>query len=214
MPVYGPALRAAAPTVSLRMAEPTDADLLTRAQAGDQAAFGRLVREHQRRVFACALQMLADRSEADDAVQETFLRAWRALSRFDGRSKLSTWLYRICVNVCLNILRKRRRAPTADVDDPRIPEAKADPTQGGSDPEQAFQNAQLYGRVGRALDNLSPSLRSAVVLVLLQGLPHREAAEVLGCPEGTVAWRIHEARRKMREELADLTSAGAGREAS
>jgi len=197
------------------MGEATDeAELLERAQGGDQRAFGKLVRLHQRRVFATAVQMLADRGEAEDAVQETFVRAWRALARFDGRSKLSTWLYRICVNVCLNAIRRRKRVAASDVDDPRIPEPVADPTQGGSDPQHVAEMGELYGRLGKALDALSPSLRSAVVLVLLQGLPHKEAAEALGCPEGTVAWRIHEARRRMRGELADLMEPEKGREAS
>lgn len=199
------------------MAQPSpdasEGALLEAAQEGDERAFGRLVRMHQQRIHACALKMLGDRGEAEDAVQETFVRAWRALDRFDGRSKLSTWLYRICVNVSLNVIRRRRRA--ADVDDPRIPEPQADPTQGGIDPERRAAMVQLYGRLGEALDALSPSLRTAVVLVLLEGMPHKEAAAVLGIPEGTVAWRIHEARRRMRIMLHDVIEpAEDGREAS
>ncbi|MAQ14650.1 MAG: RNA polymerase subunit sigma [Sandaracinus sp.] len=194
--------------------EARERTLLDEAQGGDKRAFGQLVRLHQRRVHACALQMLGDRGEAEDAVQETFVRAWRALKRFDGRSKLSTWLYRICVNVCLNALRRRKRVARNDIDDPRIPEPAADPTQGHTDPERHVESAQLYGRLGEALDALSPSLRTAVVLVLLQGMPHKEAAAVLGIPEGTVAWRIHEARRRMRVMLHDLVDPAEGREAS
>lgn len=184
--------------------EPQESDQIALAQKGDRAAFGRLVRLHQRRVYACAMQMMADTSEADDVVQETFMRAWRALPRFDGRSELSTWLYRICVNVCLNHLRRRKRRAAADVDDPRIPEPVADPTQGKTDPRSSTEAAQLYRRLAVALDGLSESLRTTVILVLVQGVPHKEAAEILGCPEGTIAWRIHEARRRLREELADL----------
>ncbi len=147
--------------------------------------------------------MLTDRGEAEDAAQETFLRAWRALGRFDGRSQLSTWLYRIGVNVCLNALRRRKRVTMTDVDDPRLPEPAADPISEGTDPERAVQLAQLSRRLETALEGLSPSLRSAVVLVLFQGLPHTEAAAVLGCSEGTVAWRIHEARRRLRLALYD-----------
>lgn len=193
------------------MGESDETELIERARKGDQGAFSQLVRQHQRRVHSCALQMLGDRAQAEDAVQETFLRAWRALDRFDGRAKLSTWLYRICVNVSLNAIRRRRRS-TSDIDDPRIPEPAADPTQANVDPAHTLEMGQLYGRLGRALDGLSPSLRSAVVLVLIQGLPHKEAAQVLGIPEGTVAWRIHEARRRLRDELSDLMEAS--REAS
>lgn len=188
------------------MADPREAELLKKAQGGDRQAFGRLVRLHQRRVFACAMQMLADAGEAEDALQETFLRAWRALPRFDGRSELSTWLYRICVNVCLNTIRKRKRRAASDVDDPRVPEPEADPTQGTNDPGRSTEAAQLYGRLAAALDRLSPTLRTTVILVLVEGVPHKEAARVLGCPEGTIAWRIHEARRRLRKELGDMFS--------
>jgi RNA polymerase sigma-70 factor (ECF subfamily) len=190
---------------------PTEADLLDRARGGEQAAFGALVRIHQRRVYACALQMLGDAAEAEDAVQETFLRAYRALARFDGRSELSTWLYRICMNVSLNVLRRRRRVREADLADPRVPEPVADATQGEVDPRRSIEARQLYAKLAEALDALSPSLRSTVVLVCLQGVPQKEAAEILGCPEGTVAWRIHEARGRIREALgADLLEGAVG----
>jgi len=103
--------------------------LLGRAQKGDREAFGQLVRIHQRRVYACAMQMLSNTSAAEDATQETFIRAYRAIGRFDGRSKLSTWLHRICVNVCLNAIRSGKRKQTSDIDDPRNPEPAANPNQ-------------------------------------------------------------------------------------
>jgi len=187
------------------MSDPTEAELLELARGGDRAAFGKLVRAHQRRVFGCAVHMLGDRGEAEDATQETFLRAFRAIDRFDGRSELSTWLYRICMNVCLNTLRRRRRADAADIDDPRLPEQAADPLQSETDPVRKTEAGELYARLATALDALTPSLRATVVLVCLQGVAHKDAAEVLGCPEGTVAWRIHEARNRLREALrADL----------
>ncbi|AKF07035.1 RNA polymerase sigma factor [Sandaracinus amylolyticus] len=185
------------------MVEPNESELIERAKRGEKAAFGRLLRMHQRRVYACAIHMLGDRGEAEDAVQETFLRAWRAIDRFDGRAELSTWLYRICINVSLNTLRRRKRVDAADISDPRVPEPAADPTQGQNDPRHSAQAAQLYGRLAKALDDLSPSLRATVVLVLLEGVPQKEASEVLGCSEGTIAWRVHEARRRLRLVLGD-----------
>ena len=116
---------------------------------------------------------------------------------------MSTWLYRITVNVCLNRIRSGKRHRAADLADDAVPEPAADPDQGGTNPERNVERSQLYGRVGLALEALSPSLRSAIVLVSLQGLSHKEAGEVLGCAEGTVAWRIHEARRRLRESLGD-----------
>jgi len=192
--------------------EPDEPALLEKARDGDRAAFGRLVRMHQRRVFACALQMLADAGEAEDAVQEAFLRAWRAIDRFDGRSELSTWLYRITVNVCLNTIRRRRRGQASDIADPRVPEPPADPTQGKNDPGLTVESVELYRRLAKALDELSPSLRTTVVLVLIQGMPHKEAAAALGCPEGTIAWRIHEARRRLRVLLADARAQASAEE--
>jgi RNA polymerase sigma-70 factor (ECF subfamily) len=184
-----------------------EAELLARARGGDTAAFGRLVRLHQRRVYACALHVLADAAEAEDAVQETFLRAHRALAKFDGRAELSTWLYRICMNVSLNILRKRRRAATTDLADPRLPEPVADPSQGDTDPRRATDAARLYAKLAAAIDTLSPSLRTTLILVCIEGVSQKDAAEALGCPEGTIAWRIHEARARLLGVLGEELSA-------
>lgn len=185
----------------------SEGDLLALAQQGDTRAYAELVRMHERRVLACAFQILKSPSAAEDAAQETFVRAWKALERFDGRAKLSTWLYRICVNVCYNHVRKGKRHRAADVDDPSIPEPVADVAS--SNPHESLQAKNTTARVREAVDALSDSLRSAVELVLLQGMSHREAGEVLGCSEGTVGWRIHEARRKLREQLGDLFMAEA-----
>ena len=188
----------------LKMPDAKEADLIERAKTGDRASFSALVRQHQRRVYACAIHMLGDRGEAEDAVQETFLRAFRAIDRFDGRAELSTWLYRICINVSLNTLRRRKRVDASDIQDPRVPEPAADATQGANDPRHAVQAIELYGRLGKALDALSPSLRATVLMVLIDGVPQKEAAIALGCSEGTIAWRVHESRRRLRELLGDF----------
>ncbi|MCC7537682.1 MAG: sigma-70 family RNA polymerase sigma factor [Deltaproteobacteria bacterium] len=185
------------------MADAPEADLIERARRGDRAAFGTLVRMNQRRLFSVALHVLGDRGEAEDATQETFLRAYRAIDRFDGRSAFYTWLYRICVNVSLNVLRRRKRVDAADLADPRVPEQSADPTQGQTDPTGSADARALYSGLAKALDALSPSLRTTVVMVLIDGVPQKEAASVLGCSEGTIAWRVHEARRRLREALGD-----------
>lgn len=176
-----------------------EADILARAKGGDREAFGELVRAHQRRTYALSLRILGNAQEADDAVQETYLRAWRALPKFDQKSALATWLYRICVNVCLNVLRKRRRVRAAmEGPDPRVP----DPSQASAAaPDEAADRVALFARLATALDGLSPSLRVTAVLVLIEGVSLSSAAEILGCPEGTVAWRMHEARRKLRDAL-------------
>ncbi|MDH5493753.1 MAG: RNA polymerase sigma factor [Myxococcales bacterium] len=185
------------------MVHESEAVLLERAQGGDRRAFGRLCRMHHGLVYACAFRILNRKAEAEDAMQETFLRAYRAIARFDGRAELSTWLYRICVNVCLNHIRRGRRHLASDLAQPGIPEPVADRLQGQNDPGVQAELSELQGRLAEALQSLSPSLRVTVVLVLLDGLSHAEAGEILGCPEGTVAWRVHEARRRLRSLLAE-----------
>lgn len=180
------------------MTTPDEQTWLDRARAGDKAAFGMLVRHHHRRVHRLAVQLTGNAGDADDVVQETFLRAYRAIERFDGRAEIFTWLYRICVNVSLNLRRQRKRV-VADLDDPRVPE----PRESGADPAVRAEEAQAYARLGAALDALSESLRVTMVLACVEGLPYKEIAGVLGCSEGTVAWRVHEARRRLRESLPD-----------
>src|SRR5271165_521499 len=103
------------------MAKLTDRELVDRAREGDAQAFGQLVRRHQQRIHRLAMHLLRDRAEAEDVMQETFIRAYRALSRFDGRSEPYTWFYRITINLSLNALRSRKaKRTTNEGDDPRL----------------------------------------------------------------------------------------------
>ena len=173
--------------------------LVRRAQAGDRAAFDDLVRRYRARIYALSLHLTGSRSEADDITQDVFTRAYQQLHTFAGRSEFFTWLYRIAVNRSLNARRDTARRRTSGLDDPRVQAAVAVDAYG--DPRRAAELRQTYARLVAALDRLSPTLRSTVVLVSLQGLSHDEAAAVLGCPAGTVAWRIHEARNQLRASL-------------
>jgi RNA polymerase sigma-70 factor (ECF subfamily) len=182
----------------------TDRDLVDRARGGDRLAFGELVRRHQRRLHRLALHMLRDRAEAEDVTQEAFVRAYGALARFDGRSEPYTWLYRIAVNLSLNAIRARksaRRSSGGPSDDPRLDGIGREAKSQSTDPADAAKR-QLYGALAQAIDDLSETLRTTLVLVCIDGRSHEEAAEILGAPEGTIAWRVHEARRKLREALA------------
>ena len=173
--------------------------LVKRAQAGDRAAFDDLVRRYRARIYALSLHLTGSRAEADDITQDVFTRAYQQLNTFAGRSEFFTWLYRIAVNRSLNARRDTARRRTSGLDDPRVQAAVAVDAYG--DPRRAAELRQTYSRLVTALDRLSPTLRSTVVLVSLQGLSHDEAAAVLGCPAGTVAWRIHEARNQLRASL-------------
>src|SRR3954464_4152216 len=179
---------------------------LDRARQGDREAFGRLVKRHQRRVYAAALHILGNHSDADDATQEAFVRAYRGLSTFDGRADFFTWLYRITVNTALNALRSDKRGSALHQ------RGNAEAAHVGGRPEALgqvvptpAQQAQVTGEVARVLNavsQLSASLRVTLVLATIEELPHKQIAEILEIPEGTVAWRVNEARRLLKQKLA------------
>src|SRR5262245_21560146 len=178
---------------------------LDRARNGDREAFGRLVRRHQRRVYAAALHILGNHSDADDATQESFVRAYRGLATFDGRADFFTWLYRITVNTALNALRSDKRgtalhnrghAEAAHVGG--RPEALG---QHAQNPAQKVHQSAEVTRVLEAVATLSAPLRVTLVLATVEELPHKQIAEILDIPEGTVAWRVNEARRLLKQKL-------------
>jgi len=180
----------------------SDRELVDAARLGDAEAFGRFVRRHQQRVFRLALHLLRNAAEAEDVSQDAFARAYGALDRFDGRSEPFTWLYRITVNLSLNAIRSRKTARVAGTtDDPRLEAALVERRPGLSDPARKAADRQLALALCDGMDSLSETLRTTLVLVTIDGLSHAEAGQVLGCPEGTVAWRIHEARKRLREFL-------------
>lgn len=185
------------------MAGVSDRDLVDRARSGDSDAFGLLVRRHQRRIYRLAVHLTRNASEAEDITQEAFVRAYQALDRFDGRSEPFTWLYRIAVNLSLNTIRARKtRGNTTPADDPRIDALLTDSRPGDAlDPQQQTHRRRLIEALLEGIDGLSDTLRTTLVIVCVDGVPHEEAAAVLGCPEGTVAWRVHEARRKLKAYL-------------
>jgi RNA polymerase sigma-70 factor (ECF subfamily) len=175
------------------------AELVARAKAGDDRAFGELVRRYRPRIFALALHLTGRESDADDIAQEVFLRAYKALDAFEGRSEFFTWVYRMAVNRSLNARRDRERRGEITMDDPRVELAVA--VDAAGDPARAAELRQMYTSLLDALDRLPAAMRTSVVLVALQGFSHAEAAVVQKCSEGTVAWRIHEARHRLRRAL-------------
>jgi RNA polymerase sigma-70 factor (ECF subfamily) len=172
------------------------AELVARAQAGSREAFGELVRRYRPRILALALHLCGNESEAEDIAQEVFFRAYRKLASFEGRSEFFTWVYRMAVNRSLNARRDRSRRRETTMDDPRVDIAVA--LDAAGDPARAAELRQLYSLLIGALDRLPPEMRTSVVLVALQGLSQAEAAVVQDCSPGTVAWRIHEARQRLR----------------
>jgi RNA polymerase sigma-70 factor, ECF subfamily len=179
--------------------------LVAAAKAGDGKAFEALVRRYRKRIFALALHMTRSNSEADDITQEVFLKAYRALPQFEGRSQFFTWVYRMTVNRSLNARRDvaRRNEDSIDsgvqLDDPRLELAIAVDARGN--PAREAELRQTYGRLLRALDQLPVDMRTTVILVSLQGMSHGEVGVIQKVSEGTIAWRMHEARRRLHEAM-------------
>lgn len=178
------------------------AALVEAAKRGDTGAFEELVRRYRPRIYALALHLTGRPSDAEDITQDAFLKAYSKLAEFEGRSEFFTWLYRIALHRALNIKRDRGRRRPAALDDPRVAAAVAVDAHG--DPRRALELQESYAHLLAAFDDLSPLLRTTVVLTTLQGLSYREAAVVLGTTEGTVAWRVHEARRQLKATMARL----------
>lgn len=185
------------------MSEPLADPLLDRARGGDRAAFDQLVRLYWPRIFALALQISGHREDAEDIAQETFLRAHRGLRAFEGRSSFQTWLYRIALNRALSHRSGKSRRPThVSVHDDRV---RAALEVDAPDPAAARELAEDYALLLAAMDRLSPALKAAVVLVALQQLSHAQAGAVLSATPGTIAWRMHEARRQLQAALSPIS---------
>lgn len=173
-----------------------DRELIALAAKGDKRAFSQLMAAHEDMVFAVSLRMLRDREAALDATQETFITLYRKADRFRGDSAVSTWLYRIAVNTCLDQLRKMKRRPSEPLEDSYDP---VDPSA-----MDQFGSVELRPSVEEALSGLADDFRAAVVLSDIHGLGVNEIAEILGVPVGTVKSRVFRGRRLLAERLGNL----------
>lgn len=178
------------------------ATLVDAAKKGDQRAFEELFRRYRPRIYALALHLTGNPGDAEDITQDAFLKAYSKLDAFEGRSEFFTWLYRIALHRALNVKRDQGKRRVAALDDPRVAAAVA--VDAGGDPRRALELQEAYAHLLAAFDRLSPTLRTTVVLTTLQGLSYKECAVVLGTNEGTVAWRVHEARRQLKANMERL----------
>lgn len=165
------------------------------AQDGDQGAFGQLVRRHQRRAYAVARAIVLNHEDAEDAVQDAFLHAYRALDRFRPDQAFGAWLHRIVANAALDLTRRRKVREAEE-----LPDALASPFR---DPAEA---GDLRRRLGAALAELPPRQRAVIALHDIEGFKHAEIGTMLGIPEGTARSDLHYARARMREALGDFRS--------
>ena len=180
-----------------------DLALVRRVQRGDKRAFDLLVSKYQLRLAKLVGRLVSDRAEAQDVVQEAFIKAYRALPNFRGDSAFYTWLYRIAVNAAKNhLVARSRRPPGGDVDitDGDVEEAGVVMADIAT-PESYAARDQLQAALARALDELPEDLRTALTLCEMEGLSYDEIARVLDCPIGTVRSRIFRARRALDVKL-------------
>jgi RNA polymerase sigma-70 factor (ECF subfamily) len=172
-----------------------DEDLVRRFLSGDRGAFAVLVERHERRVFNLALRMTGKEEDARDATQEAFLTALRKLSSFRGEAAFTTWLHRVTVNACYDLLRKRQRAPLLDRGAEEHTEPEPPPVPDHAD------RATLSVDVQRALLEVPADFRAVMILHDVQDLPQEEVSAILGIPIGTVKSRLHRGRISLARAL-------------
>lgn len=177
-------------------AEASEEELLRRCRAGDKGAFGPIVRRYAGRAIGVATLMLGNREDALDASQEAFVRAWRAIGRFDPSRPFYPWYAAILRNVCVNRLRRRGRRPTAPLFD-----GQARAERDSSSPVLLAERNERRDRIWRAVQSLETYHREAIVHYHFEGMSYKQIAAALGVPVGTVMSRLHYARRALREKL-------------
>lgn len=172
------------------MSDDEELAAIARCLTGESRAFAVLVDAYQRVLFNVALRMVNDRDDAEDVVQASFMKAYEKLHTYDRRRKFFSWIYRITVNECLDLLARRKR---------REPEGEDEP---GRRPDEALEQREVEAVIGAALLDLSIDYREVIILRHFVHLSHREMSRLLGIPEKTVKSRLHTARRLLGEQLA------------
>jgi RNA polymerase sigma-70 factor (ECF subfamily) len=197
---------------------PTGADtgdlaLVRRVQKGDKSAFDALVLKYQHKILMLVRRYVRDPSEAEDVVQDAFIKAYRALPAFRGDSAFYTWMYRIAINTAKNSLVAARRRPlTIDVEAQDAAGAEFRSRLRDTDtPERLLLTEEIRSTVNRAIDGLPEDLRTAIVLRELEGFSYEEIASTMECPVGTVRSRIFRAREAIDRHLRVVFEGGLGR---
>ena len=175
-------------------------DIFQRIRAGDMAAFEELVRQYQPYAYSLAVRLLCNESEAEDAVQDTFIRVWRTIDRYDPSMQFSTWLYRIVTNLCLDKLRARHRRGWISFQEENGNDQAID-IRANVDLDELISAENLISIVRSLSDDLPETQRLVFVLRDLQDLSIEDVCNVTGLSEGSVKTNLHYARRKIREHL-------------
>src|SRR5437879_12610501 len=179
----------------------SDEELVTRSMGGDADSFNQLVLRWERPIYALAYRVIGREEDARDVCQETFLRAFRALSGFRGQAKFSSWLYRIALNLCRDWVRRQRRTPVVplpeDVDVMELA-ASREPTE---PIEDLVARRDLTRAVEKAMARLPDEQRTAIILKEYHGLTFQELADLVGCPLSTVKTRLYQGLTVLRRDL-------------
>lgn len=187
--------------------EISDQEWVLRAQQHDPKAFNVLMEKYQGRIYALLYHMTSNKQDAEDLLQEVFLKAYKALPKFKGNSSFYTWVYRIGVNTAINYTKKRKRKQALSLDDldmriehdPALVQLSSQET-----PDRKMNLEDLQKKLNVALQSLSEKHRTVVVLHDVQELPHHEIGKILGISAGTVRSRLFYARRQLQSQLADI----------
>lgn len=181
-----------------------EAALIARCQEQDAAAFDLVVQRYGERIYNYIRRMVKHPQDAEDLTQEVFVRAFANLHQFDGRSQMSTWLFRIASNLCIDHFRRRKRRPefqslTRDEEDQEMAEYELPDER--LDPLDSLLRQELRQVVEQAVENLPPKLRTVLLLYDVEGLPYEEIAQVVGIPLGTVKSRLFMARTQVKRAV-------------
>jgi len=181
--------------------QPSDDELILKAQKGDLRSFDPLVRRYQRKVYYLARRMVKTHDAADDIAQETFINAYSAIKSFKLGHSFYTWLYRICMNLSINYLKRQKLViPESHFEGETSPlEREAH----GADPSNHLASKELEGKIERAIDSLPPKFKAVLVLRLYEDLSYEEIAKTLKISMGTVMSRLFRARERMQEMLRE-----------
>jgi len=194
---------------TLAQVDVSELDLVKRCQAGQAEAFDELVTRYQTRIFAMIYNMVHNEQDAWDLAQESFIKAWKSIKRFRGRSSFYTWIYRIVMNVTIDWLRKKQvkgagmefddALQLKEIDPASKTVPKADPL-----PHERMERREIRAKIDKAIAQLSPEHRAVILMKEIEEMQYHEIAETLGCSIGTVMSRLFYARRKLQSLLRDV----------
>ena len=188
-----------------------DMSLIERCRASDESAFNEVVSRYKAKVYNYIYRMTGSSDDAEDLTQEVFIRMYTSIDSFRSQSSLSTWLFRIASNLCIDRFRRSKTRTTAfSLDEPiqgNDSESGHEIPDSTYEPQRLLENTEMAEQIQLSLAQLPEKLRAAVILHDVEGLPYDEIAQIVGCPLGTVKSRLFNARMQLREKLSGYLAA-------